>query len=141
MNTKTPRPPKDLPDLARAEWLKLSRLLTNAGGLTELDLRAFRLLCEILATAEESRAIIEKDGMLISTGAGGFKAHPAIKVMEASRNQAARLLEQFGLTPKGRKIIKMVPGKKGLNRFDKRGVPLVKRGKPNAFASLIDNDG
>jgi terminase small subunit-like protein len=60
------------------------------------------LLAETLATAEQARLEVERDGFVIASGKSGHRSHPAIPVMEHSRTQAAALLDRFHLTPKSR---------------------------------------
>src|SRR4029453_7116368 len=72
------------------------------GTLTSADLRALELLAEVLAAEAELRELLKSEGMTIPGAEGNTKAHPACKLLESTRNQAARLLADFGLTPKGR---------------------------------------
>lgn len=117
---KCPAAPRTLSALAKKEWKQLAPVAFELGTLTNSDLRAFELLCEVLATETEARKVIQKDGIMISTGTGSHKSHPAVKIMEAARNQAARSLDSFGLTPKGRLHVEIKPPKKP-NPFDKVG--------------------
>lgn len=97
-----PKPLAGLSKEAKQEWQKLAPEAFTLGTLTQADLCAFALLCETLATEKDARAILKKDGLMLETGTGSQKGHPAIKVLETARGQAHRLLESFGLTPKGR---------------------------------------
>src|ERR1700682_1736508 len=50
--------------------------------------------------APESRSLT---GTMTIAGAGdNSKSHPACSLLESTRNQAARMLSDFGLTPRGR---------------------------------------
>jgi P27 family predicted phage terminase small subunit len=79
------------------------------GTLTEADLRGFELLAETLATEAEARAVVEAQGCATTTAGGGAKSRPEVRVMETARAQAARLLAEFGLTPKGRRELGVLP--------------------------------
>ena len=70
---------------------------------TKADLRGFELLCETLATEAEARAVVEAEGCAVPTAGRGRKPRPEVRVMETARAQAARLLAEFGLTPRGRR--------------------------------------
>ena len=70
--------------LARAAGARLSLWLGGLGTLTEA----------------EARAVIEAEGCAIPTAGVGLKPRPEVRVMEAARVRAARLLADFGLTPK-----------------------------------------
>ena len=100
---EAPEPPADLSARAAAEWRRLAPVAAALGTLTEADLRGFELLAETLATEAEARAVVEAEGCSVATAGGGRKTRPEVRVMETARAQAARLLAEFGLTPKGRR--------------------------------------
>jgi P27 family predicted phage terminase small subunit len=103
--TEPPPPPARLSQAARQEWQSLAAVLVARGSLTAGDLRGLELLCVVLETEAEARAAVARDGFTVATSDGGEKASPAIKVMEAARNQAAALLRDFGLVPKTRAAV------------------------------------
>lgn len=105
---ETPVAPAHLSAGASKEWAALAPVAISLGTLRPADLRAFELLCDMLATATEAAEIMRKEGMTLSTGSGGTRAHPAASVMKEARGQAARLLAEFGLTPKGRNYVAQV---------------------------------
>lgn len=107
-----PRPPKHLSDLARAEWRKLAPVAHGLRTLTSADLRAFELLCETLASETQAPEAIAREGISAPTRDGGAKPHPGVKIMETARAQAHRLLDDFGLTPKGRQGVDTKPIRK-----------------------------
>lgn len=102
--TTAPPPPSHLSEAAKTEWKRLAPVVVNLGTLSRADLRGFELLCSILGTAADAEAVIKTEGMTFATS-GGMRAHPACKLLETARAQAARLLEQFGLTPKARNYV------------------------------------
>jgi P27 family predicted phage terminase small subunit len=102
--TTAPTPPPHLSPAAANEWKRLAPVVVDLGTLSRADLRGFELLCSILGTAADAEAVIKTEGMTFAT-AGGMRAHPACKLLETARAQAARLLEQFGLTPKARNYV------------------------------------
>jgi P27 family predicted phage terminase small subunit len=104
-----PPPPKHLPAAASGEWMRLAPIVESLGTISSADLRAFELLCSTLATASDAETAVKKEGMTMPTNGGGVRSHPAVKVMETARAQAARLLEQFGLTPKARNYVSRAP--------------------------------
>lgn len=85
-----------------AEWNSLAKVAHQLGTLTAADLRAFELLCELLATERQARETIARDGMTVATAGGTVKPHPTVRTLENARRQATALLAAFGLTPKGR---------------------------------------
>ena len=100
---EAPAPPAHLSARAAAEWRRLAPAAAALGTLAEADLRGFELLCDTLATEAETRAVVEREGHAVSTAGGGAKPRPEVRVMETARAQAAKLLAEFGLTPRGRR--------------------------------------
>lgn len=113
-----PEPPETLSQGALVEWLALAPTAWEQGTLVDADLRAFSLLCEVLATETSARELIVQEGTTIDAGSGGKKAHPALKQMETARSQATRLLESFGLTPRSRTNVEIKPPKKESSIYD-----------------------
>jgi P27 family predicted phage terminase small subunit len=100
---EAPEPPAHLSPRAAAEWRRLAPVAFALGTLAEADLRAFELLAETLATEAAARAVVEREGHAVPTAGGGAKPRPEVRVMETARVQAAKLLAEFGLTPRGRR--------------------------------------
>jgi P27 family predicted phage terminase small subunit len=48
---------------------------------------------------------LQREGFMVSTAAGGHKPHPALRVLEGARRDAARMREAFGLTPRARQAL------------------------------------
>jgi P27 family predicted phage terminase small subunit len=106
---RAPPPPAHLSERAQGEWKAVGKAAVGVGTLTQGDLRAFELLAVTLATEAEAREVIAAEGMTVNTGDGGKKPHPAVRMMETARTQAASLLAAFGLTPKSRQSIDQAP--------------------------------
>jgi P27 family predicted phage terminase small subunit len=104
-----PAPPRHLSPRARTHWRRVAAAAVGIGTLTRADLSALELLSVTLATEEEAREVIAKEGMMIKTEASGGKAHPALRVMATAGAQAARLLERFGLDPRSRQSVDVRP--------------------------------
>lgn len=107
--TITPRAPADLAEPAAQEWHALAPVLCDLGTLTTADLRALRLLCELLASVAELEAVIRREGHTIEAAGGGRKGHPAAQALGTARTQAHRLLADFGLTPRARAAVDRAP--------------------------------
>ena len=115
-----PSAPTGLSPGAKLEWRPLAKACVQIGVLTGADLRALGLLCECLATESELSALLRAEGVTIE-GGSGRKAHPAVKLLESTRNQAARMLESFGLTPRGRQGVDVRPASAQQNPFARFG--------------------
>ncbi|ABK08072.1 MULTISPECIES: phage terminase small subunit P27 family [Burkholderia cepacia complex] len=104
-----PPPPDSLSLRAVIEWQRVAPLVVSLGLLTASDLRALELLAETLATEAQLRETLDREGLTIATGTGGSKAHPALRALSDARAQASRLLDAFGLSPRGRQAIDAPP--------------------------------
>ncbi|HEV2038369.1 MAG TPA: phage terminase small subunit P27 family [Candidatus Eremiobacteraceae bacterium] len=116
-----PAAPDHLSERAKAEWDALALVCTQIGVLTPADLRSLELLAEILAGEGELRALLAAEGMTIPGAAGNSKTHPAARLLESTRNQAQKLLGDFGLTPRGRLGVDLMPAA-SVNRFHNNGL-------------------
>ncbi|WP_254608128.1 phage terminase small subunit P27 family [Burkholderia lata] len=102
-------PPAGMSSRAATEWVRVAPLVVSLGLLSGSDLRALELLAETLATEAQLRETLDREGLTIATGTGGSKAHPALRALSDARAQAARLLDAFGLSPRGRQAIDAPP--------------------------------
>jgi P27 family predicted phage terminase small subunit len=127
-----PSAPTSLSPGAKIEWRPLAKAAVQIGVLTGADLRALALLSEVLATESELSALLRAEGVTIEGGAGR-KAHPAVKLLESTRNQAARMLESFGLTPRGRQGVDVRPRSREKNPFAEFGTPDKYAGEPKPW--------
>jgi P27 family predicted phage terminase small subunit len=118
--TRAPAVPAGLSERAAAEWRQLAPAAVGVGTLTAADLTAFALLCATLATERQAREVIEAEGLSVATDGGGMKPHPCVRIVENARNQSVRLLESFGLTPKGRQSIDVNPPGSPANELAER---------------------
>jgi P27 family predicted phage terminase small subunit len=109
----TPPPPPGLSPAARAHWESLCAICIGRGVLTGGDLPALGLLAGTLADIDAARATIAAEGLTTTTGADGMKPHPAIRVLESARRDAARMLGDFGLNPRARASVNPAPEQGG----------------------------
>ncbi|MGC1412833.1 MAG: P27 family phage terminase small subunit [Acetobacteraceae bacterium] len=132
-----PDPPANLSKSAATEWRELAPQAVWLGTLAGSDLRAFALLCETLATEGAARAILAVQGMTVRAGDGGCKSHPASRTLEAARSQAARLLAEFGLTPRGRAALDTEP----MGSAARRGAPVAASSDRDRIGAVPDDIG
>lgn len=125
-----PTPPDFLSVGARQEWEGLADILTEMGVQSRADLRDLALCCEALATATELENVIRAEGYTLPAVGGSRKGHPALKALETTRNQAHRMLADFGLNPKARKFVEKAPEKPGRSGFLPLSGPRPLRGNP-----------
>jgi P27 family predicted phage terminase small subunit len=103
--TKPPDPPAHISERAATQWRRVAQLCVRLKTVREADLPALELLVNALATEQEARALLDKEGITVNTGAGGVKPHPAVRMAETARAQAIALLDRFGLNPRSRRGI------------------------------------
>jgi P27 family predicted phage terminase small subunit len=113
----SPPPPKYLSRGAKTQWRRVVPAIFRLGVLTEADVTALALLSETLATAEEARVIVDREGFAVSTADGGAKPHPAARIMETARSQVLQLFDRFGLSPRARQSVDVNPDRAAPNKF------------------------
>jgi len=91
---------------AATEWPGIIGTLAQLGTARHADLRAIELLCEVLASERQLRDTLAREGLTIDGANDNAKAHPGAKLLESTRNQAHRLLSDFGMIPRGRVSVK-----------------------------------
>lgn len=107
--TTPPAPPKDMGEAAKLEWKGLAADLVAAGTLAASDLRALRLLSEVLAQIGVLEDALAREGLTIIGSTGAPKAHPAIAGLAQARAMAHRLLTDFGMVPRARASVDALP--------------------------------
>jgi len=95
---------------AKSFWKRNAQKLVDLGLLTEIDLNAFRALCEIWADWVKIRGLLKKSGMTYYTknDEGEMlmrKACPEVKLMIDLEKQLKSYLELFGMAPAPRSRI------------------------------------
>lgn len=96
---RRPSPPASLSTRARGEWNRLAPIAHQAGTLSARSAKQFELLCEVLSTERQAREIVANEGLTVRSEKGGAKLHPAARMLEVSRAQAAVMMRQFRLEP------------------------------------------
>jgi len=114
--TKPPSAPAELSAAARVEWDWLATEGVQLGTLTASDLRALRMLAEMLAQIDDLAARVQTEGFTLQSG-DTIKANPALRALESARVQAVALLKQFGMTPLSRQSVNLAPAPKADNPF------------------------
>ncbi len=96
---RRPSPPASLSTRAREEWRALAPVAHEIGTLSTRSAKQFEILCEVLATERQAREIVATEGLTVKSEKGGAKLHPAARMLEVSRAQAALMMRQFRLEP------------------------------------------
>ena len=106
---EAPEPPVGLCEGAAAHWNELAPTLVALRLLSRADLPMLGLLCRTLETEAALQKVIDEEGWTLATGTGSAKCHPAVTSLEKARNQAHKLLREFGLSPSARRFVERAP--------------------------------
>lgn len=108
----SPTPPDDLPEDQRAFWRVYAPAAIEAHTLTPQTVGAFRLLCELDAEKQATKAVIDRDGRTYEkawTDSSGqehveLKAHPLTTAYRQLAQRVETLMGRFGLAPFGKPV-------------------------------------
>lgn len=95
-------PPDHLPDVAKAEWIRLFQPLRLCGLMTVADLSAFAAYCAIYARWIDCEADIAKSSKLLQSATGTVQVNPLIWVARQCLDQMRQYMREFGMTPASR---------------------------------------
>ena len=88
---------------AKKFWKRNAQKLVGLGLLTEIDLNAFRALCEIWGDWVDIRKLLKKSGMIYETTNAAkekvYKVRPEVKLLIDIEKQLKSYLELFGMAP------------------------------------------
>ena len=105
-------PPADLPEDQRDFWKRYAALAIDVGTLTLQTEASFRLLCELDAEKQATKATLDKDGRtylnVTVDGSGqqheNLKAHPLTSSYRQLAQRVEALMARFGLAPFGKPV-------------------------------------
>jgi len=100
-------------DIAKRFWKQNGPRLAAAGILTDVDLYAFRILCELYASWVQLINKIRKEGEVYQTvnqqKQKVWKKHPGVAIREDIEKRLIQYFAQFGMVPSGRSRIALPP--------------------------------
>ena len=136
---KLPPAPVRLSRPAQAAWKRIGAAAIQIGSLRRSDLEGLELVAAALGTAAEAEEIIRREGMVITSPTGTSKPNPAVAILQASRAQADRMLQRFGLSPVSRARVgakrpPQLPPMRG--RFE----PTIIDGRPMTLREFLEED-
>lgn len=97
-----PRCPSHLSDSAKAEWKRISPLLTREGLLTHLDGAALALYCEACGLWVEAKQKVAETSLVVTTEKGNVIQNPYVGIANKAAKQMLEILVEFGMTPSSR---------------------------------------
>ena len=99
---KRPPCPSWLSREGKAEWKRIVPKLEELGIIDEVDRASLATYCETWNQFYRAIKPIRKEGETFKTPAGYIQQHPAVAILNASRQALIKYAAQFGLTPSGR---------------------------------------
>ena len=97
-----PRCPPHLSEEAKKEWRRVSRMLHQLGLLTEADVTALALYCQVYGRWIEAEKKLASFGMLIKTPNDLPMQSPYLSIANRCFDQLKSMLTEFGMTPSSR---------------------------------------
>lgn len=111
----------------RAEWERVVPQLQALGILSTIDQSMLADYCTAHALAVNATKKYQREGMTIKVN-GQLQKHPAVKIAQEARSQAARLAGEFGLSPSSRTRISTPSADDALGAANEK----MKRADPSA---------
>lgn len=109
INKKEPKPKSDRVKMpsglsleAKKCWRSVSKELSAAGVLTNMDVHALSLYCEAYARWIDANRQIEKYGTVIKAPSGYPVQSPYLAISNKAFDQMRAMLVEFGMTPSSR---------------------------------------
>ena len=87
---------------AKREWRRVSKLLGDAGVLTELDRSVLALYCQAFDDFLVCKEIVEREGGVLKSNKGGYYQNPAHGMMTNAWGRALKAGGELGLSPSSR---------------------------------------
>ena len=104
----TLRPPKWLPEGAKAAWKRVAPELTRLGLLTRIDLAAFTAYCVLFYQWQKVAERVNNEGVTYKSGEL-TKRNPLVPVMQGLARDLLAIATAFGMTPASRQRIHVEP--------------------------------
>lgn len=106
--TQIPTCPPHLSSNAKTEWRRITKLLHQAGLLTNVDRGALAGYCAAYARWAEAERELKKPGIqwIIETDKGNLVQNPLIGIANKSMILMLKFATEFGMTPSARSRVK-----------------------------------
>jgi len=111
--TAIPRPPAFISKVAKEEWRRVAKFLTDLGVLTPLDRATLAAYCQSYSRwVEAEQAIAEvakKDpttmGLTVRTAHGSMKPSALVSISHTAMANMLKFAAEFGMTPSSRATV------------------------------------
>jgi P27 family predicted phage terminase small subunit len=92
--------PRHLSPASRKLWKRVAEDYFSGQG-EDVALLVLTAMCEAKDRCDQAREIIDREGLVVATGTGSVKPHPAVNIEKESRLQLIRAARELGLDPDG----------------------------------------
>ena len=97
---RAPNAPRWLPPEGRALWKRVAPKLVEKRLLTGENLAVLEGLCAVYATARQSDAVLQRDGLTMTVGTNGYtQQRPEAAISHKNWALFIRYASELGLTP------------------------------------------
>ena len=103
--SKLPRAPRWMSDLAKKEWRRVGGELLKLGLVTEIDRTVLALYCQAFADYLDAKTEVDESGLTFETENGNLIQHPAVGIMNKAWERCLKAATQFGMSPSSRRGI------------------------------------
>lgn len=97
-----PEAPDHLSKEALIEWGRITNELKKLGLITNIDMVALSIYCQIWGRVVKYEKIVSEKGELYKTTNGNIQLSPAMWVLNKAIEQSHKFLTEFGLSPASR---------------------------------------
>jgi P27 family predicted phage terminase small subunit len=94
------RAPSHLSPTSRKLWRRIADDYFSGQG-EDTALLVLTAMLEAKDRCDQARVIIEAEGLVVPTGTGSVKPHPAVNIEKEARLQLIRAARELGLDPDG----------------------------------------
>ncbi len=108
-----PAPPEELTDEAKAEWERITNILTRQRIWSEADQAALIIYCTSYADYRHASKMVRENGTVILSNSGTPVKNPYCSVQRDCWERIRPLLAEFGLSPSSRARLKLDDGGAG----------------------------
>ena len=117
INTLEPQPDSTIPKCpawldaeAKRQWKRLAPELARLGLLTSVDGESLAAYCQAWSELRSATELLQKEGRVVETAAGGQKPHPAISMQRTAWMAIRAYAAMFGLDPSSRARLSVPKG-------------------------------
>ena len=127
LNKNEPKPPPEIPDppdhlddVAKKEWSRITKLLSDLKLISQLDMAGVAAYCVAFSRWADAEKKVAKHGIIVMSPDKKFPMKsPYLSVAEAAMEAMRKMLGEFGLTPTSRARLHVPTAPEELDDFDR----------------------